>query len=316
MQHAQREGRHACMPRLRPGHQTRQQHARAVQDLLGGVGAGEEFQPALKGGRQFQPLPRVGLQAQSAVEVVEQTGTEAPRQAGARQRAQVGQCVQTHALQRVPVFTRRAGRSAGPAQGASTPRGGPGLPRPGGQDHPHGRFGEQGLQRRQARGVRTQHQVAPAARIPLRQQRRAQRGGCGRHLHAVTQRHQRGLQALLQCGQATEKAQAALNFQQDGLRIVRRDGRREGKRRVRHGLQRCGFAAGVAVADQQVGRQRQRGGAFNARFQAALRRLGVELADAVACQQGHRAFGVGCRQRGAEGFQRQQRQVQGDPEHG
>ena len=36
VQHAQREGGHACMARLRPGHQARQQHAGAVQTNAAG----------------------------------------------------------------------------------------------------------------------------------------------------------------------------------------------------------------------------------------------------------------------------------------
>jgi hypothetical protein len=75
--------------------------------------------------------------------------------------------------------------------------------------------------------------------------------------------------------------------------------------------QRGGVARGVGVGQPQVGHQRQCRGAFHAGPHAASRRGGIDGGDAVLVDQRHR-YGLGLRrQRGAEGFQRQQRQVQG-----
>ena len=294
VQHAQREGGHARLARLRPGHQPRQQHAGAVQHLVGRVGTGKKLQPAVEADGQFQPAARVRAVAQGPVQVVQQVLPKAPRQAGARQRAQVAQALQAHPLQRFPVLAARA-------------------------QHPHRGLEQQRLQRTQVRGVSAQHKVAAItafARMPLRQQRRTQGRGRSGHLHAVAQRSDGVQHTLAQRCSTAKEAQAGLHFQQHGVRTLQRDGGCEGQRRVHDSLQRRGLAAGVAVGHQQVGGQRQRGVALDAGAQAALGRGGVDLGDMLIGDQRHRARGFSRGQRGAEGLQRQQRQVQSEPEHG
>jgi hypothetical protein len=90
--HAQREGCHSRMPRTRPCQQARDQHASAGHQLLGVVGAGEQFDALLEGRRQRDGLARVGCVAARTIEVGQQRRTEAPRQAGARQVCRSDSC--------------------------------------------------------------------------------------------------------------------------------------------------------------------------------------------------------------------------------
>jgi hypothetical protein len=46
--HHEAETAHEGVLRGEPGHQPREQHTGAMQQLLGGVGAGEEFEPAVE----------------------------------------------------------------------------------------------------------------------------------------------------------------------------------------------------------------------------------------------------------------------------
>ena len=102
--HQQPEAPHERMLRRQPGDQPLEQHRRAVQHLLGGVGAGEQLEPALERRRQDDGLARVGAAAEGAVELDQQAFAEAPRQAGARQVEQVVEAAQAHALQRLPML--------------------------------------------------------------------------------------------------------------------------------------------------------------------------------------------------------------------
>jgi hypothetical protein len=97
---------------------------------------------------------------------------------------------------------------------------------------------------------------------------------------------------------------------------IERDRGREGQRRVHHRLQRLRVTRGIGLAQQQLGRQRQRGGALQAGLDAGVCRRGVDGLDPVLGQQRHRALALLGRQRGGKGLERQPRQVNGEPQHG
>ena len=296
--HVQREAADARLLRLCPGHQPGQQQGGTGQHLLAGVGAGEELDAAVEAVGQGQPAARVGAAAESAVDLVEQPGTETPRQPVARQPAQVAERVQPHALQRVEVLAA-------------------------GVEQRQRRAAEQRLQGRQPGGVRAIGQAAGGVIAPARQQRRAKRGRRAGQLHAVAERQEGRLQPLQQRGPAAEQAQAGLHFQQHGgpgrhgrHRAVERDRRRERQRRVHHRLQRGGVAGGVGLGQQHVGAQRQRGGALQPGPDAQGQRGGIRRDDVVIGHQHHRPHAVPGRQRGAESLERQRGQVDGKPQHG
>ncbi len=290
--HAQREGGDARAPRLRPGDQPRQQQAGAVQDLVAGVGAREQLEPTLEMLGHRQRLARVGRVAAGAVQLMQQRFAETPCQPGARQRAQVGQPVQAHALQGFPMFAARA-------------------------EQPHRRGVEQRAQGGEPGGVRTGFQIAVGGPAPARQQRRAGGGGCGGGLQAVAQRRQRIVQLGAQAGRTAVVAQHHAQFQQHGGRAgVEHHHRREGQRRVRHRLQRGGVARAIGLPQAQRRRQRQGSGTLEARAHAGFGGRRVDGGDAVLRHQGQRRGTFGRIQRGGKGLQRQLRQVQGEPVHG
>ena len=312
MLHHQREAAHKSMLGAEPCHQALQQHAGAVEHLLGGVGAGKQLKPAFKCRRQGDGLARVGPGAQSAVQFMQQRFAEAARQPGARQAPQVTQRAQAHALQRLPMF----------AAGAEQPHRG---------------------------GVQRSAKCGQVGAMPLpvhtRQQRGPLRRGGADGVNAVAQRRQRVVQALQQSLQAAKVAQAALHVEQHGMGrnggvCGRLDGHagRETQRHMGHGHQRLRITRRMGLAQNQVRRKRQRGGALEAGLdaQGLGRRVGADDAARVHQRQrqwrldgGLNRCGVGflggyvggvergcAMQRGRKRFQRQQRQMQGNPEHG
>jgi hypothetical protein len=289
--HMQREAADARLLPLRPGHQPGQQQRGAGQHLLAGVGAGEELDAAVEAVGHGQPAARVGPAAEGAVDLVEQTGAETPRQPVARQAAQVPERVQPHALQRFEVLAA-------------------------GVEQRQRRAAKQRLQGGQPGGVRAVGRVV----APARQQRRAERGRRAGDLHAVAERQEGRLQPLQQRGPAAEQAQAGLHFHQHRCHArhgaVERDRRREGQRRMHHRLQRGGVAGGVGLGQQHVGAQRQRGGALQPGPDAQSQRSGIRRDDVVIGHQRHRPRAVPGRQHGAESLQRQCGQVDGKPQHG
>ena len=106
--HQQAKAAHEGVLRREPGDQPREQHRRAVQDLLGGVGAGEQLEAALEQARRHDRLARIGTAAEGGVDLRQQRLAEAARQPGARQAEQVADLAQAHALQRLPVLAARA----------------------------------------------------------------------------------------------------------------------------------------------------------------------------------------------------------------
>ena len=100
-----REAAHLRMLRRRPGHQARQQHRRRRAAPARWC---RRARTVRAGSRSWagsaDPGARVGPDAARTVELVEQRLAEAPRQAAARQAAQIGQRAQAHALQRLPVL--------------------------------------------------------------------------------------------------------------------------------------------------------------------------------------------------------------------
>ena len=293
MLHREREAAHERMLRREPQHQPGEQQARAVEHLLGGVGAGEKLEAAFEHRRQHEGHARVGLHAERTIELVQQMFAEAPRQAGARQAAQVAERTQPHALQRLPVFAA-------------------------GAEQPHRR----GLERLARRGE------IRAMELPVhaRQQRRPLRGGRTHGVDAVVQRAQCGMQALQQAHAPAEITQARLDLEQHRVRrrigITRRldhHARRESERGMRHRLERLGVAHPVGPAEHELRRERERGRPLQPRLDTQRLRRGVDADDALGVHQRKRCFGrrvrVGaerCRKR----FERQRRQMQGDPEHG
>ena len=186
--HQQREAAHLHLPRGRPRHQPRQQDGRAVQHLLGGVGTRKQFEPALEHLGQVDPQTRVGALAQGAVQLVEQGLAEAPRQACARQPAQVAQGAQAHAFQRLPVLAA-------------------------GAEQPHRRRVEPARQRGQVGAVQ-----ALARRCKPSQQGSALRGGRAGDLHTVAERCDGVAQALQQALRPAEITQAGLHVEQHAVR--------------------------------------------------------------------------------------------------
>ena len=90
-----------------PGDQPLEQHLGAVEQLLTGVGACEEFESALEDRWQAERIAWIGPGAQRAVEFAQYRLAETPRQPGARQGLQIGQRQQAHALQGLPVLAAR-----------------------------------------------------------------------------------------------------------------------------------------------------------------------------------------------------------------
>ena len=83
-----------------------------------------------------------------------------------------------------------------------------------------------------------------------------------------------------------------------------------------HGTQGLGVAMGVGRGQQQIGRQRQRGGALHAGAHATLDGQRIGMLHLVVVQQRQWPPGVLRAARGRPGFERQRRQVQGQPQHG
>ena len=83
-----------------------------------------------------------------------------------------------------------------------------------------------------------------------------------------------------------------------------------------HRAQGLGVAPDIGGAQQQVGRQRQRGGALHAGAHAAGLRQRIGVQDLLRLQQRQRQAGLVGPARGSPGFERQRRQVQGNPQHG
>ena len=85
---------------------------------------------------------------------------------------------------------------------------------------------------------------------------------------------------------------------------------------MHHRAQGLGVALRIGGGQQQVGRQRQRGGARHAGAHAARQRQRIGMGDLLVVQQGQRLVGLARPARGGPGFERQRGQVQGDPEWG
>ena len=284
------------MLRLRPRHQASEQHLRAIQHLRGGVGTRVEIEPAFEGRRQRDPAARVGAIAECTIDFVEQRFAEAACEPAARHAAQIGQRAQAHALQRLPVLAPWA-------------------------EHPHRRAVEPAPQGLEVGAV--QRLAAFVHRDAACQQRRALRRGGAGDAHAMTERRKRRAQALQQLVEPAEIAQARLHFHQHmvlmrACSVLRRqrDGGREGERGMRDARQRLRITRRIGLAEAQLRRQRERGAALEPRLHAELLRRSIRARDHVRIEQGDR-IAAGCRrQRGREGFERQQRQMQADPQHG
>jgi hypothetical protein len=159
---------------------------------------------------------------------------------------------------------------------------------------------------------------------------RALRRGGARQAQLVAQRRELDAQARQQPRQAPEVAQAGLHLGQHHMVAAERHGRREAESHVGHGRQRGVVAPGVGLAKACLRRERERRGALLAGPNAALSGSFIRRNDAVPIDQCHGAHRVDLvevvhhpvgrqrlrRQRGDEGFQRQRRQVDADPEHG
>ena len=83
-----------------------------------------------------------------------------------------------------------------------------------------------------------------------------------------------------------------------------------------HGAQGLGVAMGVGRGQQQVGRQRQRRGALHADAHATPDGQCIGMLHLVVVQQCQGPPGVFRAARGRRRFERQRRQVQGQPQHG
>ncbi len=143
----------------------------------------------------------------------------------------------------------------------------------------------------------------------------------------VAERAQRRADRLAQALQAAEVAQARLHLEQHrvgrGARLQRRlqgDAGRERQRRMRHRQQRQGIAVRVGLAEDDLRRQRQGGRALQPRLDAERARRGIGADDAMRLEQGDRplrpALVAARRQGRGERLEREQGQMQGDPEHG
>ena len=133
-------------------------------------------------------------------------------------------------------------------------------------------------------------------------------------MHAVAQRCDRGAQPLQQPCVAAEVAQAGAHLEQHGIGAALRiegllhaHAGREGRRRMRHGAQRGGITRGIGLADAQIGRERQRGGALLAGLDTERLCGRIDGGDVVRIDERERRLRLLARQRGGERFERQQR---------
>ena len=267
-----------------------------MQHLLAAVGAGEELEPALEHSRRDDRLARIGATTEGGVELGKQRLAEAARQPGARQAEQIADLAQPHPLQRLPVLAPRTEQPDGTPSRAPA-----GSPRASAQS---------------------------GGRIDAGEDGGALRRRCAGDGERVAERLDARAQALQQAIDAAEVAQARLHLEQHGVggsarlaRRLERDVRREGERGVRDRQHGLGIARRIGLAEDDARRQRERGGALQPRLDALRQRRRVGGRDAMLVDQRDRrtcrsvhAFAVrGERRR--ERFEREQRQMQRDPEH-
>ncbi len=150
---------------------------------------------------------------------------------------------------------------------------------------------------------------------------RQQGGALGRRRarvpHPVAKGRQRGAQALNELFEPVEIAQAGLYLEQHPIRRHRTHGRRERETGMQHALQRTRIAQRVGRRGDELRRQAERGIAPLPGLHAerARARIGVRD-DALRLHQRERHPAQLGRQRRGERLERQQGQVQGNPEHG
>jgi hypothetical protein len=170
-------------------------------------------------------------------------------------------------------------------------------------------------------------QTGAACRLDPGEDRRALRRRRAGGVHAVPERAERRADRPAQALQAAEVAQARLHLEQHRVgggarcqRRLERDAGRERQRGMRHRQQGQGIAARIGLAEDDLRRERQRGGALQPRLDAERLGRGIGADDAMRFEQGDRplarALAAARSQGRGERLEREQRKVQGDPEHG
>ena len=280
MRELEHEALHAARARGKIAGELDQQPLRGEEQGLGLRDFGEQFDSRAEPGGRREKSARIGKPPAGAVEVVEQPLAEAPRQAVARQREQIAERGGADRLQGF----ERVGVAAQDGRGQR--RNGFVDPR---------RLGDQGF----LAGVSEPGGGAGGRR----------HGQAGGEAH----RSQSFAKVAENRGQAAEQLQAARDFEQHRIGKLQRDVRRELHRPRRDPEQRLGLGGGIARSNAQLRSEREPRRRGHARAHPARARLAVAGDDAVVLGHGP---GLGRGRAAQQRFERQFRQMKGDPQHG